>query len=151
MDDDEVIYQRLGTRKPFCTLCWELNIHVLTGSWPSILCYECERRVRGWTPLEMHHPAGQHNSPATVRIPANDHRFLSHLQNTEWPMETLRNPDGSPLRRAAAAIRGWLDVLRLIIERTVGWVPGFLEKLDGALTSKLGASWWGTLGMEDAS
>jgi hypothetical protein len=65
-------------------------------------------------------------------------------------METLRNPDGSPLLRAAASIRGWLDTLRLIMERTVGWVPAFLEWLDARLRVTIGVQWWVTLGYEGA-
>ena len=57
-------------------------------------------------------------------------------------METLRNREGSPLRRAAAAVRGWLDVLRLIIDRSAGWVPEVLENLDQGLTTRLGPRWW---------
>ena len=75
-------------------------------------------------------------------IPANDHAQLTDRQQHEWPIETLRNPDGSPLLRASGAIRGWLDVLRLVIDRSVGWVPAFLEKLDKTLTRDLGPHWW---------
>jgi hypothetical protein len=75
-------------------------------------------------------------------VPANDHSTLTHKHQANWPRDTLRNPDGSPLLRAAAATRGWLDALRLIVERTVGWVPSFLERLDAWLRSKLGDRWW---------
>jgi hypothetical protein len=74
-------------------------------------------------------------------VPGNDHRILSDYQH-EWPLGTLRNPDGSPLLRAAASIRGWLDILRLIIERTVGWVPALLEMLDAWLRELVGEHWW---------
>ena len=75
-------------------------------------------------------------------IPANDHAQLTDCQQHEWPAETLRNPGGSPLLRASGAIRGWLDVLRVIIDRSVGWVPSLLEKLDQALTRDHGPQWW---------
>jgi hypothetical protein len=74
-------------------------------------------------------------------MPANDHGILSDYQQ-DWSLETLRNPDGSPLLRAAASVRGWLDTLRLIMERTVGWVPAFLEALDAWLRGSLGERWW---------
>jgi hypothetical protein len=74
-------------------------------------------------------------------MPGNDHRILSDYQH-DWPLDTLRNRDGSPLLRAAASIRGWLDVLRLIIERTVGWVPALLEMLDAWLRGLVGERWW---------
>lgn len=60
----------------------------------------------------------------------------------DWPERTLRNPDGSPLLRAAGAIRGWLDVLRVIIDRAVGWIPPFLEWLDERLRAVHGNRWW---------
>jgi hypothetical protein len=108
---------------------------------PEIYCYEhalC-RRGRPW--VEGHHALGRHNDPQTVDAPANDHRVLSDLQ-LAWPRETLRNPDGSPLLRAAAAIRGWLDVLWLVMTRCVGWVPAFLEQLDAWLRERIGPRWW---------
>jgi hypothetical protein len=40
-----------------------------------------------------------------------------------WPRETLQNPDAGPLLIAAAALRGWLDVLVHIIKHTLGWIP----------------------------
>jgi len=97
--------------------------------------------------MEAHHLAGRHNSEITVLIPANDHRILSDAQ-CDWGDETLRNPDRSPLLKAAAALRGWLDVLTLIIERTVGWIPAFLEWLDAALRREHGDHWWHVLGWE---
>jgi hypothetical protein len=72
----------------------------------------------------------------------NDHRAADAYKHIDWPIETLRNPDGSPLLRAAACVRGWLDLLRVVIDRTVGWVPAFLEHLNTWLNAKLGASWW---------
>jgi hypothetical protein len=37
-------------------------------------------------------------------------------------------------------------VLRLLLERTVGWVPRFLERLDAWLRVKLGERWWEEFG-----
>ena len=62
--------------------------------------------------------------------------------STSGRWETLRNPDGSPLLRAAAALRGWLDLLWLIMVRAVGWIPVFLEQLDAHLRQRLGERWW---------
>ncbi len=131
----------LGSNTPQCRNCDETNPHALTGTAPNIGCYECHATAGERSPVEAHHPAGQHNAPETVEVPGNDHRVLSADQQL-WPTDTLRNPNGSPLLRAAAAIRGWLDVLRLIIDRTVGWVPAFLESLDKALHGQLGNQWW---------
>jgi hypothetical protein len=146
--------ERLGTRTPRCEVegCDETDPAALTGTFPNITCYEhlAERQGRSWT--EGDHLAGQHNCPTEiVELPGNDHRAKSDLM-TEWPDRTIRNPDQSPLIRAAATIRGWLEVLRIIIMRAVGWIPPFLERLDAWLTSRVGVTWWKDpgLGWEDA-
>jgi hypothetical protein len=134
----------LGQRLPHCSVpgCRETDPLALTGIHPEILCYEHDavRNGRDW--LEDHHLAGRANDPATVRIPGNDHRAISERQNVTWRRETLRNPEGSPLIKAAAEIRGWLDILWLILERTVASVPTFLEALDAWLIEEIGPRWW---------
>ncbi len=139
--------RRLGTRDPRCVNCGETNPAALTDTAPHIICYLCQALATGRPPTEVHHPAGRHNSPVTVPIPANDHRVLSDMQRG-WPESTLRNPDGSPLLVAAAMLRGWLDVLQLIIERTVGLIPPFLEALDEGLRSEFGERWWEKLDLQ---
>ncbi len=141
--------RRLGIRDPRCVNCGETNPAALTGTAPRIICYLCQALAAGRPPTEEHHPAGRNNSPVTVPIPANDHRVLSDMQRA-WPESTLRNPDGSPLLVAAAMLRGWLDVLQLIIERTVGRIPPFLEALDRGLRSELGERWWERLDLRGA-
>src|SRR4051794_24504564 len=135
--------RQLGTHDPCCRFdgCDESFPLALTGIHPEIYCYEHDalRRNRPW--VEGHHPAGRHNNPQTVPVAGNDHRVVSERQYL-WPRHTLRNPDGSPLLRAAASIRGWLEVLWLIMVRTVGWVPEFLERLDAWLLGRLGPRWW---------
>jgi len=130
----------LGTRTPACS-CGETNPFALTGADPHIRCYECQAVAGGRARVEQQHVAGQHNRPETVPMLGNDHRAHDAHKLT-WPPQTLRNPDGSPLLRAAACIRGWLDLLRVILDRTVGWVPAFLEYLHDWLVSRLGATWW---------
>lgn len=109
-------YRQLGTRAPRCSVdgCGETHPFALVGAVPEVLCYE--HALDRWT--EDQHWFGQHNDRTTSPIPSNDHRFLSELQSL-WPQETLRNSDASPLLKAAAALRSWLDVLRLLIERVV--------------------------------
>lgn len=143
----EAAYERLRTRQPRCQHCRETDPFTLHGEHPDITCYECFARSAGRSTTELHHPAGRRNSRATVPIPGNDHRVLSDIQR-DWPERTLRNPDGSPLLAAAAAIRGWLDVLWLIIKRSVGHVPAFLELLDERLRLQYGDRWWEALGLE---
>jgi hypothetical protein len=136
-------YALLGTRTPRCCVpgCAETDPRALVGVNPNIVCYEHQHDAQSRAWLEEHHVAGRRNDPATVQIPGNDHRILSDLQQA-WPRDTLRNPNTSPLLRAAAALRGFLDVLRLVIERTVGWIPALLEALDGWLRETVGESWW---------
>jgi hypothetical protein len=90
---------------------------------------------------EEHHLAGRHNLTFTIMVPGNDHRVLSENQG-DWPERTFRNPHSSPLLKAAGALRGWLNVLQLIIERGAGWIPAFLEDLDTWLEKRLGPEWW---------
>jgi len=144
---DEAAYERFGTRNPRCQHCGESDRSALQGSYPDITCYECSARLVGRSPIEGHHPAGRHNSHATVPIPVNDHRVLSDMQR-DWPERTLRNPDGSPLLAAAATIRGWLDVLWLIVQRTVGHIPVLLESLDEGLRTTYGDRWWESLNLD---
>jgi hypothetical protein len=130
----------LGTAQK-CASCEETDPRCLRRVGDVVLCSECENTQTGRARVERHHVAGQHNLPDTVPIPGNDHRVLSDAQ-VNWPKETLRNPDGSPVLKAAAALRGWLDVLRLIIDRTVGWIPEFLERLDAWLREHVGPRYW---------
>jgi hypothetical protein len=124
-----------------CERCGESDTRALIAGSAPLLCRECRAIADGRSPIEWHHPAGQHNSEVTVAMPANDHSAASDYQQ-DWPLATLRNPDGSPLLRAAASVRAWLDTLRLVMERTVGWVPALLEALDAWLRATLGERWW---------
>lgn len=135
----------LGVPHPACSApgCGESDPIALTGVAPNIRCYEHDRLRRGRSPVERQHPAGRHNLEVTVPIGGNDHRVIDDLKY-DWPPGTLRNPDGSPLLRAAACLRGWLDTLQIIVSRTVGWIPAFLEALDAWLTITLGGFWWTT-------
>jgi hypothetical protein len=141
---------QLGTRTPHCRWedCDETCPFMLIGVHPDIRCYEHEllRLGRSW--LEDHHPAGQSNDPRTVPVPGNEHRALSELQY-RWSRETLRNPDGSPLLRAAALVRGWEDMLYLVMV-LVAWVPFYLEQLDAWLREEHGPRWWEMLGGPDS-
>jgi hypothetical protein len=140
--------RRLGTRNPECSDldCGERDPFALTGSIPDLMCYEHQSQSENRAWVEGHHVAAAANDPDTIApIPGNDHRVLSDLQQ-DWPADTLRNPNTSPLIRAAAAIRGWLDVLWVILTRSVGWIPAALEQLDVLLTGHVGSGWWRTVG-----
>jgi hypothetical protein len=142
----EARYRALGTRTPRCSVpgCTETDPFALSGADPNIICQEhvADQLGKSWT--QDHHPSGRQNSSETVPVPANDHAPVSEMQ-TLWPRETLRNPTGSPLLRAAAAIRGWLDIMHLLIDRTIQWVPPALEELDRLLVERDGPGWWEVL------
>jgi hypothetical protein len=124
-----------------CSLCGESDPIALVGR---DLCYGCQAHQAGRPDVELHHVAGRHNSDVTVPLPANEHRLASDMQQA-WPQGTLRNANSSPLLRASSSIRGFLDILRLIIDRVLGWIPEYLEKLDASLTSHFGRRWWNEL------
>src|SRR5690348_15527986 len=128
----EAAYRRLGSRTPKCAQCEERDPIALTGSTPDILCYEHRRLAQGRSPDEDNPPAGAANSPLLIRLPGNDHRRLSDLQQ-DWPEGTLRNPDGSPLLKIAAMLRAWIDYLHQMLERGLGRIPPALEALDALL------------------
>jgi hypothetical protein len=146
----EARLRQLGTRTPRCIDCGESDPFALTLTPDGLRCYECQALAAGRPWTERHHPAGRHNHPTTVAIPGNDHRVVDD-HKTDWPRDTLRNPDGSPLLRAAGCLRGWLDTLRVIMDRTVGWIPPFLEQLDRWLTDLLGRGWWHQMPAADLS
>jgi hypothetical protein len=133
--------RRLGVRLPRCKSCGQSKVAALTGTEPNIICYECQAKNFGRSPIEKHHIAGRSNDSFTVSIPANDHRVLSDRQ-IDWPLETLRNPNGDPVLKVSATIRGWSDILHEIIEHILGWIPEFLEALAAFLVEKLGNRWW---------
>jgi hypothetical protein len=139
----EAACERLGTRTPQCQGqdCVETDPFALTGTFPDILCAACLAQRTGKLDTERHHAAGQHNLSVTVPIPINEHRILSDRQR-DWPEETLKNPKANPLLKAAGALRGWIDILKLVIERCIGWIPAMLESLNTHLIQRLGPSWW---------
>lgn len=92
--------------------------------------------------MDGHHVAGEANSPVKISIPVNDHRARLSVDQYEWPKETLENPSGSPLRAAAARIRGFGDVQYYLIEKLLLETPEALEELDSFLAEKLGPEWW---------
>ncbi len=120
--------------------CGETDPRCLVQSGDGVTCYACQASNAGRSGTERHHVAGRHNLETTVAVPNNEHRILSDRQQ-DWPAATLRNPSGSPLLQASGAIRGWMDILVLILERIVGWIPALLEALDAWLCERLGTSW----------
>ena len=92
--------------------------------------------------MENHHIAGEANSTLTISVPANDHRARLSEDQRDWPRQTLENREGSPLLRAAACIRGFLDTLVYQAEEFLLWVAEMLEMLHDYLVEKFGPQWW---------
>jgi hypothetical protein len=125
-----------------CAQCGEKRPEALIRGRKPMICAACQRKERGQAPIDRHHFCGERNSALTVEVPVNDHRAeLSDAQN-DWPQDTLRNPDGSPLLAAAAALRGGRDTIVYLIEQGLAWIAEMLECLNAWLCEQLGAQWW---------
>ena len=125
-----------------CTGCGESRPEALVPGSIPLLCDTCNRVKQGKSPIDLHHPAGVANDPTTIPVPVNDHRANLSTAQYNWPKRTLENPDGSPLLRAAACIRGFWDMVVYLAQKLLLWIPEFLEALDAHLTKKSGPEWW---------
>ena len=121
--------------------CGESRTEALIRGSQPVMCRECDRRKKGKTTMDDHHPFGQANNPTTIPIPVNDHAELSSAQY-DWPKETLENRHGSPLLAAAGCVRGFVDMVIHLIRRGLLWIADALENLDAFLFDKLGPKWW---------
>jgi hypothetical protein len=93
--------------------------------------------------MDDHHNFGKANDLTTMTpVPVNDHWAELNAAQQDWPRETLRNPDGSPLLAGAARVRGFVDTIVYLIERGLLWIAAMLEALDAFLKDKLGSKWW---------
>jgi hypothetical protein len=120
---------------------------LIAGSNP-IICAACERVARGRRVTDQHHFAGRANNAATIPVPVNDHRAILSVAQSEWPKSTLRNTEGSPLLAGAACLRGCIDTIVYLIERSLPWLADMLENLDAVLLKKLGPKWWANTELE---
>jgi hypothetical protein len=136
--------RRRKAKGAVCTSCGESNEDALVLNQAPILCFRCTAMQDGRSTRDRHHVAGRKNSSLKDSFDVNDHRILSAYQQ-EWPEATLKNPAGSPILAVAGFLRGIIDWLRLIIERYLGWIPEWLEKLDAWLTEVLGPTYWESL------
>ncbi|MGA8534267.1 MAG: hypothetical protein WB615_09195 [Candidatus Tumulicola sp.] len=107
-----------------------------------IVCYECDAISRGKAPFEEHHVAGRANDPTTLTIPSNDHRAELSVDQYDWPLNTLQNPEGSPLLAIAARVRGFIDSVTYLIRNLLIRIPEDLEAYDAQLHERLGPKWW---------
>jgi hypothetical protein len=122
--------------------CGETRPEALIAGSKPMICAECQRKSEGKDITDDHHPAGKANSPITIPVPANDHRAELSTVQYDWPDETLENPDGSPILKGAACIRGSTDVIFYIIKEFLLWVADMLEVLDSFMVATHGQNWW---------
>lgn len=90
--------------------------------------------------MDKHHFAGKANDPTTVPVDVNDHRARLTADQSDWPRETRKNPDGSPLLAAAAAIRGLVDTEVYLLENLRKHAD-ILEGIDAYLVRTQGHKW----------
>lgn len=122
--------------------CGEDRPQALIPGTAPMICAECKRRMQGRAIYDRHHVAGKRNHDVTISVPANDHRAVLSEAQQDWPKETLKNPDQSPLRAAAACIRGFIDTITYLLENLLAWIPPFLETVDAFLVDLFGPHWW---------
>src|ERR1700733_11085488 len=99
--------RRIGQDKK-CKCGEHRPLALVSGSNPKT-CASCEREKSGQSPFDRHHPAGSANHPATVPVWVNDHRATRSDAKYDGPVETWRNPAGSPILAGAASIRGYCE------------------------------------------
>jgi hypothetical protein len=133
--------RRVG-EKAQCTFCGEPRPEALIAGSNPMICFACDRAKNGSATMDNHHVAGEANGPITIPVPVNDHRAELSPAQYDWPRETLENPDGSPLLKAAAHIRGFSDTVLYLIEQGLLWVAEALEWLHAHLVEQLGPKWW---------
>ena len=125
----KAIAQRRVGENAKCSECAETRPLALARKSTSVMCIEDIRKKKGHTTMDRHHPAGKANHRATIQIPANDHRAIFNDDQQDWPEDTLRNPDRSPFRKAAACVRGVIKCIKFLLEKLLGWIPEFFEKV----------------------
>ena len=122
--------------------CGEARPEALIANRNPMICAACDRKKKGKTTMDDHHPFGKANNPTTIPVPVNDHRADLSSAQYDWPKETRENPDGSPLLAAAACLRGFVDTVVYLIRRGVLWIAEALEWLNAFLLEQLGPQWW---------
>jgi hypothetical protein len=136
-----VATRRLG-KQLRCSRCGEARPEALIPTSEPRICAACGRKSQGKIEIDFHHVAGRNNHRATVPVPVNDHRALLNVDQFDWPAETLRNPDRSPLLAIAASIRGFINFVEYCVDTFLRWIPSALETLAVDLDRKLGPGWW---------
>jgi hypothetical protein len=132
--------RRIGQGKK-CKCGENRPLALVSGSNPST-CASCDRVNLGQWLFDDHHPAGRANHPATVPIWVNDHRAILSDAQYDWPDETWKNPNGSPILVGAASIRGYCETSDYLVGELLIRNARMLELLDHLLVKRLGPNWW---------
>ena len=137
----KIASRRVGRRH--CP-CGERRPRALLADKHPIVCIRCDRKQRRQRTEDDHHIIGIANdSELTIRVDTNDHYADLTTAQEDWPhQKTRHNPDGSPLLRIAASVRGYIDVVWYLIEKCVLWIPDAIEAVDEWLAARLGPTWW---------
>jgi hypothetical protein len=131
--------RRIGGRK--CA-CGEGRPEALIPDSNPMICVACQRKQRGHTTFDLHHPAADANSPLKIPISVNDHVAILNVLQYDWPKTTLENPDRSPLLAAAGRNRGYIETNAYLVDEMLRQNTEVFEVLDAYLVKKLGTKWW---------
>lgn len=132
--------RRAASRR--CSVCGESRPEALLLKIEIVICAACARRRSGKASVDFHHVAGEANSPVTIAVPVNDHRAELSPAQYEWPTQTQRNPEQSPLIAAAGMLRGFADLFLYLCDKYILFIAALLETLDTYLRNTLGPKWW---------
>lgn len=132
--------RRIGIGRT-CSICGESRPEALIPNSEPTLCARCERKQKGKTTVDQHHPAGRANDPMTVPVDVNDHRAILSVAQHDWEKDLLQNPDGCPLKAGAARIRGCTDTILYVLS-LADYVVQLLIALSTFLKEHLGPKWW---------
>ncbi len=145
-DETQRIMRNARRRERFplgatCIRCGESDARVLDAGTKPILCYACHAAAAGRSVVEYHHIGSRANGDLTIVIGANEHRILSEMQREHDP-RLRRNPDGSPVLRAAAHLAGVRDALAVLVERLFDPLITWLLAFETWLVARLGPRYW---------
>ena len=133
--------QRRVGRNARCR-CSESRPEALIRGTKPIQCAECQRKVKGLSVMDDHHPAGRNNSPVTTPLPANDHRAELSVMQMDWSRTMRENPSRDPIIAAAAMLRGAADMILFLLDKFVDTAIALLETLAEFMTRRFGSQWW---------
>ena len=131
--------RRIAGRK--CA-CGEGRPEALIRDSNPMICVACQRKQRGQTTFDLHHPAADANSLTKIPIWVSDHAAVLNVLQHDWPKTTLENPDRSPLLAAAGRNRGYIETDAYLVDALLCENTEVLEVLDAYLTKRLGTKWW---------